>query len=278
MLNFARCAPAITISAASILVGCSTGAPRALQPQTETAIAGPGFYKIQAGDTLRRIAERAGQRWQDIRQWNNMENPDLIEIGQILRVTPPLGWQEETPNRVAQSTASAELADAPRTPLPASTGGSFQRTDSTQIIPTNTATSGSGCRTSLSHLGPRLPQYRVQELQESRSAILTEDLGAAMNKARAMGYTPASAASAALRSAKNAESEVEKAKACIHAFATNPNDVISQLEQGRFSFSGSRIQDLSTHESCAAIYVVLKYTAVASRESAIQMACLASAR
>ena len=49
----------------------------------------PGFYTVQKGDTLMRIALDHGQGWRDLARWNNLSNPDLIEVGQVLRVAPP---------------------------------------------------------------------------------------------------------------------------------------------------------------------------------------------
>jgi lipoprotein NlpD len=51
----------------------------------------PGYYAVRPGDTIRRIGAETGQRWQDIVRWNNLDNPDLIEVGQVLRVIPPTG-------------------------------------------------------------------------------------------------------------------------------------------------------------------------------------------
>ena len=49
----------------------------------------PGYYSVKSGDTLIRIGMDNGQSWRDIARWNNIENPNLIETGQVLRVTPP---------------------------------------------------------------------------------------------------------------------------------------------------------------------------------------------
>jgi len=48
-----------------------------------------GYYTVKPGDTLIRIGLDTGQNWRDIVRWNNIENPNLIEVGQVLRVTPP---------------------------------------------------------------------------------------------------------------------------------------------------------------------------------------------
>ncbi|WP_184528099.1 peptidoglycan DD-metalloendopeptidase family protein [Variovorax sp. Sphag1AA] len=51
----------------------------------------PGYYAVRPGDTIRRIGAETGQSWQNIAKWNNLDNPDLIEVGQVLRVIPPVG-------------------------------------------------------------------------------------------------------------------------------------------------------------------------------------------
>ena len=49
----------------------------------------PGHYTVQRGDTLVRIALDHGQNWRDLARWNQIDNPNLIEVGEVLRVVPP---------------------------------------------------------------------------------------------------------------------------------------------------------------------------------------------
>ncbi len=49
----------------------------------------PGYYQVQPGDTLYRVALKSGQNFRDIATWNNLSNPNQIEVGQVLRVVPP---------------------------------------------------------------------------------------------------------------------------------------------------------------------------------------------
>jgi len=49
----------------------------------------PGYYTVKQGDTLIRIGLETGQNWKDIVRWNNLENPNVVEVGQVLRVAPP---------------------------------------------------------------------------------------------------------------------------------------------------------------------------------------------
>jgi lipoprotein NlpD len=49
----------------------------------------PGYYTVKPGDTLIRIGLDNGQNWRDIARWSRLDNPNLIEVGQVLRVAPP---------------------------------------------------------------------------------------------------------------------------------------------------------------------------------------------
>lgn len=46
-------------------------------------------YTVKAGDTLYSISLDHGQDYREVAQWNNIDNPNLIRIGQVLRVKPP---------------------------------------------------------------------------------------------------------------------------------------------------------------------------------------------
>lgn len=75
----------------------------------------PGFYTIKPGDTLIRVGLETGQSWKDIIKWNNLENPNVIEVGQVLRVVAP----GADPNAVATRAVTAvkletRPLDAPR--------------------------------------------------------------------------------------------------------------------------------------------------------------------
>ena len=49
----------------------------------------PGYYTVKPGDTLIRIGLDHGQGAKDIARWNSVTNPNLIEVGQVLRIVPP---------------------------------------------------------------------------------------------------------------------------------------------------------------------------------------------
>ena len=53
----------------------------------------PGYYTVKPGDRLIRIGLENGQSPKDIARWNALENPDKIEVGQVLRVIPPIAGE-----------------------------------------------------------------------------------------------------------------------------------------------------------------------------------------
>jgi lipoprotein NlpD len=119
---------AVTLS----LLGCSSksvrlapvddhsfGAHARVMPGAENA-GKPGYYTVKPGDTLIRIGMDTGQSWKDIMRWNKLDNPNLIETGQVLRVVPPQTELAVTPRPAqtppvsaavpAKSSASAPVA------------------------------------------------------------------------------------------------------------------------------------------------------------------------
>ena len=81
----------------------------------------PGYYTVKAGDTLIRIGLENGQGWKDIARWNNLDNANLIEVGQVLRVAPPSATAATETGVVARPVASSAVvpASAASTPKPA---------------------------------------------------------------------------------------------------------------------------------------------------------------
>lgn len=66
-----------------------THAPAEAPKPVAPVEAKPGTYIVKPGDTLMRIALETGQAWRDLVKWNNIDNPNVIEVGQVLRVVPP---------------------------------------------------------------------------------------------------------------------------------------------------------------------------------------------
>ena len=76
----------------------------------------PGYYTVKPGDTLIRIGLDNGQSWKDIDRWNMLDNPNVIEVGQVLRVISPNAVATEngvTTRPVASSTVTPVAVPAP---------------------------------------------------------------------------------------------------------------------------------------------------------------------
>ncbi len=71
------------VTSQSAAVPASAGSASAVSSAYNRA----GYYTVQPGDTLIRISLDSGQNWRDIVRWNDIQNPDLIEVGQVLRTS-----------------------------------------------------------------------------------------------------------------------------------------------------------------------------------------------
>jgi lipoprotein NlpD len=92
-------------------------APATVKPAAAT-VAGAtdvraGFYTVKKGDTLYSIALDNGQDYKDVAAWNNLENPNLIKVGQQLRVTPPDGGAPVAVAKPVTSSGPVEVKPAP---------------------------------------------------------------------------------------------------------------------------------------------------------------------
>jgi lipoprotein NlpD len=86
------------------------------QPQGFENAGKPGYYTVKPGDTLLRISMDHGQSAKEIAAWSHVDNPNRIEVGQVLRVVPPVSdvvvKPVSRPNVVAASVEPAASAAA----------------------------------------------------------------------------------------------------------------------------------------------------------------------
>ncbi len=69
-----------------------------------------GFYQVKRGDTLYSIALDHGADPRDLVQWNRIENPSRLQVGQVLRVAPPEG---QPPVQVGAAQGSGAIDSRP---------------------------------------------------------------------------------------------------------------------------------------------------------------------
>jgi lipoprotein YgeR len=94
------CAPLVA-AVVAVLAACGS------------APVGPGFYRVERGDTLSKIAHDNRQSVQSIVRWNNLSNPNSIEVGQVLRVAPPAGTATAAATTSAGARGRSGAATAP---------------------------------------------------------------------------------------------------------------------------------------------------------------------
>ena len=106
--------PRATLTAASPAIGGATA--DASRPGSPEGTPRAGYYTIKPGDTLIRIGLDSGQNWKDLVRWNNLDNPNLIEVGQVLRVVPP---GVDPASATARPVASSKVETRPLDTRPA---------------------------------------------------------------------------------------------------------------------------------------------------------------
>lgn len=74
---------------------------------------GPGYHTVKKGDTLYSLALEHGQDYRDIAGWNYITDPNLIAIGQVLRVLPPQSEATSTAVTTAPINSGAVVEQRP---------------------------------------------------------------------------------------------------------------------------------------------------------------------
>ncbi len=108
--------PAIAAPSPTV-AGATTSEPARLPAGAENA-GKAGYYTVKPGDTLIRIGLESGQNWRDVARWNSLDNPNLIETGQVLRVVPPGAAVASAPSNTDVVTRPVAAASAAPAPLP----------------------------------------------------------------------------------------------------------------------------------------------------------------
>lgn len=105
----------------SLLVAVATTTPKpATAPSTSATPTAPvaksadGTYVVQRGDTLALIAEKTKTPLADLQAWNSVRNPDVIEVGTVLRLTAKPGTTTSTSSTVANAAPTPTASTAPK--------------------------------------------------------------------------------------------------------------------------------------------------------------------
>ncbi|MGC3963962.1 MAG: peptidoglycan DD-metalloendopeptidase family protein [Rhodocyclaceae bacterium] len=70
-----------------------------------------GFYRVQSGDTLYRIATDNKRSVAELARWNDIKDTSSIEVGQLVRVVPPAGSASAS-SKASSSTARANSSSS----------------------------------------------------------------------------------------------------------------------------------------------------------------------
>jgi lipoprotein NlpD len=120
---------ALPLLSVAVLYGCGTHPPAPVVDRAGSAVSvkpasatggvgsaasasGGGYYTVKKGDTLYSIALDNGQDYKDVAAWNNLENPNVIKIGQQLRVSGAEGGAPVAVSKPISSSSPVEVKPA----------------------------------------------------------------------------------------------------------------------------------------------------------------------
>jgi lipoprotein NlpD len=95
-----------------LLAGCTSMAPERGDSRV---------HVVRRGETLYKIAWQHGVDQRQLARWNGLRDPDVISVGQRLRLTPP-ALARATPRAPAASAAGSTARTAPRPAAPRPNG------------------------------------------------------------------------------------------------------------------------------------------------------------
>ena len=127
----------VTALALLLVYGCSSTnrqapvserTPQAARPAPGPAVSArtadprPEYYTVKRGDTLYSIALDQGLDYKELAEWNGIANPNVIQIGQTLRLRAPVSAAVTTPLKTAPAVEGKPVAGRAVPPAAAAGG------------------------------------------------------------------------------------------------------------------------------------------------------------
>jgi len=148
-------------------------APAVAAPVPSAPAAPTPTYTVKRGDTLHQIALDSGLDYRELAAWNNIENPNVIRVGQVLRLAAP---GEAASQPAAQDSATGVTTAPLRAPapvVPAVPGSSAASAPAAGVSPppAASAAASSNLKTSPKAIKEPYSDQAVRELTLAASAV-----------------------------------------------------------------------------------------------------------
>src|SRR5690349_17279839 len=140
------------------------GAPPSQAPTATPELPPAATYTVKRGDTLHQIALDNGLDYRELAAWNNLENPNVIRVGQVLRLTAPDTATAGTPST---GVTTAPLRGAP--PVVTET----KPAPTAPAVPPATARAGDNVKSSPKALKEAYSERAVREVAAASAAAAT---------------------------------------------------------------------------------------------------------
>jgi len=184
-----RCAAAL-IAVALVAAGCASRRPAPVEdrsaaqpppsasvPQTAPPAGGAPSapvptYTVKRGDTLHQIALDSGLDYRELAAWNNIENANVIRVGQVLRLAAPGTTADGNAPVTAQEVAPG-VTTAPLRAPPAVVAAAPPSSAATAPVaaPATSAANASNLKTSPKAIKEPYSDQAVRELTLAASAV-----------------------------------------------------------------------------------------------------------
>ena len=89
-----------------------------LKASASTASSSRGTYRVKSGDTLYKIARTQGVSVSDLETWNNITDPSLLFVGQVLVLGSSSNTATPATAATTAAVAASELSNLPQAPGP----------------------------------------------------------------------------------------------------------------------------------------------------------------
>jgi lipoprotein YgeR len=109
-----------------------------------SAPVGAGYYRVERGDTLSRIAARNRTSVAALARWNQLRDPNDLEVGQVLRVVPPKGSapiRTESGSGESGGTPSPDKGEGTRAPPSSASSSGASGSNAAKPPPSNASIS-----------------------------------------------------------------------------------------------------------------------------------------
>ena len=113
----------LVVIAAAVLAACSSTKVRGPAPVVARDVnlgskpTPPGYHRVQAGESLVAISRLYSVDWKDMARWNNLSDPNRLEVGQLLALSGSSEPPKAAPRAESNGVVVRPISNSDATPV-----------------------------------------------------------------------------------------------------------------------------------------------------------------